>query len=206
MFKFIAGQSPTVGFVWLDIKNPDYCGLDDPVCGIKVLRDTARRILEPKGIRVMYGFYGDILDGKAYPLLRDGLTQYEAINVDGPTSDVAAAFTDGPGGKGQKVMSYGQFDIKVGFGDCKNDGGRCAELKKGAGSGEYGKVFGWTVLDGRKKEVDQLLGETQVDGLIYGYSFADYDEGAKKAQVDMKKWIEQNPEKRYVATGGTLPW
>lgn len=49
-----------IAFVWLDIKNPDWCSSSDPKwrhCSVAALRDLARARLQSEGIRVLYGFY-----------------------------------------------------------------------------------------------------------------------------------------------------
>ncbi|KAL9032078.1 MAG: hypothetical protein Q9214_008120, partial [Letrouitia sp. 1 TL-2023] len=87
LFKHVAKrrkEGQNIQFVWLDIKNPDYCDLDDKkwvVCSIKGLRKLAREILEPAGVKVLYGFMKS--GRKAFKHVRDHLNANEAINYDG---------------------------------------------------------------------------------------------------------------------------
>lgn len=61
LFKAIADEKRNgkpVTFVWLDLKNPDYCDPNSNKwrhCSIAALQDLARSILQPAGIRVLYG-------------------------------------------------------------------------------------------------------------------------------------------------------
>lgn len=127
-----AGQN--IQFVWLDIKNPDYCDLDDPkweVCSIKGLQKMAREILQPTGVKVLYGFSNP--SSKAFAYIRDGgLNDKEAINLDESTKltpgQEAQALNTVP--KGHKVGSYGDDNLPNGFGNCyESSWYTCTELR-----------------------------------------------------------------------------
>ena len=100
MFEAIAAArkaGKSITFVWLDLKNPDRCFPGDPTlryCSIRGLRDLAQEILEPLGVRVMYGFYRAAMTGRAWGIIRDNMTSNEALNLDGKKQDVVKAFKD----------------------------------------------------------------------------------------------------------------
>ncbi|PHH74345.1 hypothetical protein CDD80_3154 [Ophiocordyceps camponoti-rufipedis] len=72
-----------IKFVWFDIKTADMCGADDDSCNIESLRTTARRLLEPVGVRILWGFQSTDTPNRAFQVIRDGLVGNEAIAVDG---------------------------------------------------------------------------------------------------------------------------
>ncbi|PHH89732.1 hypothetical protein CDD83_5404 [Cordyceps sp. RAO-2017] len=211
MFREIASQrkaGKNVGFVWLDIKNPDYCAASNPKCGIETLRRLARDILQPAGVRVLYGFYKST--GKAYPLIRDSLNENEALNLDGNSDPVRQAFeTGGPKNLAQRVMSKGLFQIALNFGDCPDqDSGKiCPQLRKAVESRAFGKVFGWTITKWNKKHAEELM-DVGVDGLIYGFMATHYydDSDVRKALSFLTNWVRNHPDKRYLATQDDAPW
>ncbi|KAL9619211.1 MAG: hypothetical protein Q9160_006146 [Pyrenula sp. 1 TL-2023] len=191
-----AGQN--IQFVWLDIKNPDYCDLDDPkweVCSIKGLQKMAREILQPAGVSVLYGFSDS--SSKAFKYIRDGgLNGKESINFDDSTKVT-------PGqeiqllanvNKGQKVASYGDDDLRNGFGNCNEANWyTCTELRLASQSGAWGRVFGWTVTANQADLVESLFTTAAVDGAIYGYGGAIYDSGAAPVANDIRNWIKKHP-------------
>lgn len=198
----------TILFVWLDIKNPDYC---DPQsarwrhCSIDALRDLARKHLTPVGIRVLYGFYS--AKGKAYFRVRDNLIAEEAINLNGRVEDVGPAFEKGPEPRSKRVMSYGYYNLPAGFGNCyENRYKTCTELRMGAQSHKYGKVFGWTSATGQRYYVDKLIGEAEIDGLIYGFKATYYydHQDTRSAAADIKASVLSHG--RYLAGKGDFPW
>ncbi|KAL8765860.1 MAG: hypothetical protein Q9203_006271 [Teloschistes exilis] len=74
----------SITFFWLDIKSPDWCDPDDPKwqhCSVGGLRDLARQILQPVGVRVLYGYILGA-NSKTYTFIRDGLNSNEAIKLD----------------------------------------------------------------------------------------------------------------------------
>ncbi|KAJ7735724.1 putative phospholipase D precursor [Mycena metata] len=215
MFKTIADArkgGQTVTFVWLDIKNPDECDPKDAKsrhCSIDALRDLARQWLEPQGVRVLYGFSEETQKGNAYLSIRDNLSDREAINLDGQAADVARAFEDGPANQDKRVMSYGWFYFPKGFGDCHEKSYQtCTELRMGAQSGNFGKVFGWTVSSGQAEYVNKVLDETDIDGLIYGRMWWDYvdNEDTRSTAADIVNWVKAHPDRRIMATNDQAPW
>ncbi|KIM32613.1 hypothetical protein M408DRAFT_19998 [Serendipita vermifera MAFF 305830] len=213
MFEAIAHErsgGKTVTFVWLDIKNPDWCDPADSKwkhCSITGLRDLARDILEPAGVRVLYGFYKV---GRAYKLIRDDLNSMEVINMDGKSEDVQQEFVNnGPTDKSRRVMSYGYFNLPFQFGNCREEiYYTCTELRQAVESDAFGKVFGWTSSDGHAWYVDKLLGEAGIDGLIYGLKVTHYheDEDAHAAAQDILKWLDNHRDRRYLAAQNDSPW
>jgi len=213
MFKMIADARKagrTVTFVWLDLKNPDWCDPKDAKwrhCSIDALRDLAREWLEPAGVRVMYGFYE--AKGNAYFSIRDNLSALEAINLNGQEDEVARAFENGPADQAKKIMSYGYFNFGFEFGDCHEKRYKtCTELRMGVQSGKFGKVFGWTSSAGQAGYVNKALDEAGIDGLIYGRMVKHYvdNENTRSAAADIVNWVKAHPDRRFMATNANPPW
>lgn len=215
MFKKIvevrkAGKSMT--FVWLDIKNPDWCDPNDPKwrhCSVAGLRDLAREYLQPAGVRVLFGYILGA-NSKTYPFIRDSLNSNEAINLDG---DPKAAFqrfqNGGPTDKSKRVSSYGFTELPEGFGNCwESSYYTCTELRQARMSGNFGQVFGWTLSVGQSQYVEKELGDADVDGLIYGFKREDYNNtgNPRTAAVDILNWVNNHPDRRFVATNNDPPW
>ncbi|KIM32612.1 hypothetical protein M408DRAFT_62247 [Serendipita vermifera MAFF 305830] len=200
----------TVTFVWLDIKNPDWCDPADSNwkhCSITGLRDLAREILEPAGVRVLYGFYKV---GRAYNLIRGDMNSMEAINLNGKAKDIKDEFVNnGPADKSKRVMSYGYYNLPFQFGNCREANfNTCTELRQAVESDAFGKVFGWTSAKGQAWYVDKLLGEAGIDGLIYGLKVTAYnnDADARAAFADIWKWLWEHKDRRYPAGQNDNPW
>ncbi|KAJ7291616.1 putative phospholipase D precursor, partial [Mycena rebaudengoi] len=213
MFKTIADARKagrTVTFVWLDIKNPDWCDPKDAKwrhCSIDALRDLAREWLEPEGVRVLYGFYE--VRGNAYFSIRENLSAREAINLNGQEDEVDRAFENGPADQAKKVMSYGYYNFGAGFGDCHEKRYKtCTELRMGVQSGKFGKVFGWTSSAGQAWYVNKALDDAGIDGLIYGRMVKHYvdNENTRSAAADIVNWVKAHPDRRFMATNANPPW
>lgn len=203
----------TLSFVWLDIKNPDWCDPDDPkwrICSIANLQELARYFLVRNGVRVLYGFYQSTADGTAYGRIRDGLSDGEAINVNGKANQVRDKFiSGGPADITKRVMSYGYYRLQDWFGDCHEPTyNTCTELRQGVQSGAFGKVFGWTVVEGQTYYVDKLLDVAGVDGLIYGFQRTYYYDHAdtRQAARDVLSWVWNHRDRLFIATQGDPPW
>ncbi|RYC79541.1 hypothetical protein BFJ63_vAg17577 [Fusarium oxysporum f. sp. narcissi] len=214
MFNAVArhrkGGKP-ITFVWLDIKNPDRCDPDDQTwrfCSIAALQDLAREILEPQGVRVLFGFY-HTENGNAYRLIRDDLNSKEAINVDGRAAPLLEEFTvNGPADVRKRVLSYGDPDIGYLFGNCSEPGDAhltCTQLRQAAASGAFGKTFGWTAAAGQTQYVEALL-RVGVDGVIYGLRGADYDGSAAQAAKEIRNSLEKYSDRYYLAGKDDNPW
>ena len=218
MFETIAEErkaGKTITFVWLDIKNPDHCNPQDPqkrICSIDALRDLARELLQPHGVRVLYGFRDT--DSKAWNSILKGLNMNEAMNLNGKANEVMQGFdSHGPSQLSQRIMSYGYFNLAFQFGDCKGSKDTCTELRQGVESGKFGKVFGWTYsppYGGKSGRVyvEALLGIAGIDGLIYGLEITHYvdDPRARIAAQDIISWVTSHPELRYLAAQHNNPW
>ena len=207
----VAGKNLT--FVWFDLKNPDYCKLDDPAhvnCSIIALQDLARKILHPAGVRVMFGFSGTI--GKAYTQICENANMYESVGVEGPSTYVKKTFDRCALHRPQHIMSIGYYDydhIPSEFGNCELDevGNHvCKELREAVLSRAFGKVFGWTSSVGQALYVDKMLGTAGADGIIYGMG-ADYKDSdiTRAAFKDISDWVAKTPG-RYLAGQDDHPW
>ncbi|KAI4246293.1 MAG: hypothetical protein L6R40_001961 [Gallowayella cf. fulva] len=201
-----------ITFVWLDIKNPDWCDPNDPKwqhCSVGGLRDLARQILQPAGVRVLYGYIFNA-NSKTYPFIRDGLNSNEAINLDGNPKKALGLFeAGGPKDRSRRVSSYGDSDFSFEFGNCQeNEYYTCTELRQAVASGKFGKAFGWTSTVGKGDYVRKELDVAGVDGIIYGFASADYKDTAdtRATAKDIVDWVKSHPDRRFIATNDSPPW
>ncbi|KAI4110013.1 MAG: hypothetical protein L6R37_000146 [Teloschistes peruensis] len=202
----------SITFVWLDIKNPDWCDTNDPKwqhCSVGGLRDLARQILQPVGVRVLYGYILGA-NSKTYPFIRDGLNSNEAINLDGNPKQALQRFeSGGPTDNSRRVSSYGDDDLPHEFGNCEEDSYyTCTELRQAVGTGKFGKVFGWTATIGQGDYVAKELDIAGVDGIIYGFKGSNYDDttDARAAANDIIGWVIDHSDRRFIATSNDPPW
>ncbi|POR38289.1 Phospholipase D [Tolypocladium paradoxum] len=214
MFQTIAEErqgGKNAIFVWLDIKNPDWCDPSDSKlrhCSITALREQARQVLEPANVRVLYGF--PYAGGKAYDLIRDDLNANEAINLNGEALKVKNWFdSSGPSDPRKRVMSYGYDDLPFEFGNCfEPTYYTCTELRQATQSKVFGQVFGWTLTTDQEQYANKLLGDAGVDGIIYGFRWTNYYDhpGTRAAFRDIKNWENKHPKLRYLAMANNTPW
>ena len=152
MFDQIARErmaGATIGFVWLDIKNPNYCWSDEPEwrhCSVAALRDLARSKLLPHGVRVLYGFYGDAdVGGSGWKDVAEHFIDDEAVALSGKYTEVRNQFDRMSILPVRRVMDYGYFDIKIQFGNCREHGYYTStEVRQGAEAtraGVFAKTF-----------------------------------------------------------------
>ncbi|ODA77908.1 hypothetical protein RJ55_06511 [Drechmeria coniospora] len=214
MFRAVADQrraGKNMIFVWLDIKNADRYSPTDSSNGdstILALRQLAREILEPAQVRVLYGF--QYPGGVAYDLIRAGLDDNEAINLNGNATVVNHRFeTHGHVDIKQRIMSYGWSDLPFEFGNCfEHAYFTCTELRQAEESKRFGQVYGWTLDAGQEEYAKHMLGDANVDGIIYGFRQTHYydHEDTRSAIRDITRWLENNPARRYLATARDMPW
>ncbi|PNP79419.1 hypothetical protein FNYG_07254 [Fusarium nygamai] len=212
MFHTIAAHRKAgkpITFVWLDFKNPDACDPGKPAewgCSIGALRDLARQILEPQGVRVLYGFYG-VQNGSAYRLLESDLTANEALNVDGRSVPLQQFFNkNGPSDIQKRVASYGYTQLEEGFGNCTEPGDAhltCTQLRQEVISGKFGKVFSWTAVMDQVQLVQRLMG-VGIDGIIYGLE-GPYGGNSTQALAQIRSSLVQNGGYRYAGISDN-PW
>jgi hypothetical protein len=193
-----------LSFVWLDIKNPDFCRTGR-ACSIEALRDLAREILEPAGIRVLYGFF-QTAGSRGYKVITDTLNANEAVVLSGETNRVLNWYngTSATVPVKQRVMDFGYSWLNQGF-------DLYPELRYGAwerDQGELGKVFSWTSAEGDTEIVNYLLREAAIDGFIYGYQTSEYKEegGPKSALQDIVDFVHAHPDTHRMATSDDVPW
>ncbi|KAE8148514.1 hypothetical protein BDV25DRAFT_168375 [Aspergillus avenaceus] len=198
-------------FVWLDIKNPDHCAEGKP-CSIQALRDLVRETLEPAGVRALYGFYQtEHSDG--FEVIRDSLNANEALCLSGSADYVMSVYNANAASVpiSQRAMDYGGVNIRDGFGDCHEAGGKtCSELRLGreaSDQGKLGKVLGWTTTEGDTLYVEDML-LMGVDGIIYGHQMQNYaNDGVTKAALhDIQNYVNSHPATHRMATANDLPW
>ncbi|MEV7175553.1 phospholipase [Kitasatospora sp. NPDC093679] len=215
-----AGAGRRLALVWLDIKDPDYCGeQQNRGCSVAGLRDKAQR-LTAAGIQVLYGFYeyhgGSTPDvgGRGWKSLEGGLGPLEGMTTTGTRDRVRAAFDrSGPAiPAGHRVMDYGDSDIAKGFGNCTEATyNTCAELKKGAAdraAGQLAATLSWTTTYNDPWYVDKLLGDARVDGIIAGYGaftgVREYDRSWQCANAVnlVRDWVNRHGSTHRMANAG----
>lgn len=214
LFEFVAQKRQSgqnIAFVWLDIKNPDSCGTLWP-CSMEGLRELVRRTLEPAGVRALYGFF-ESENSHGYKVIRDSLNTNEAICLSGPAGKVLDLYNTTAKGipAKQRIMDYGGTQLGKGFGNCQRKVGTCSELRRGSEDrdrGELGKVFGWTSGEGDTGLVSKLLGESRVDGIIYGFQSAEYKDefGPRAASQDIIDFVNSHPDTHRMAGINDAPW
>ncbi|KAF7595949.1 hypothetical protein BBP40_004095 [Aspergillus hancockii] len=204
IFEFIAENGYDISFVWLDIKNPDYCR-KNRACSIEALRDLAREILEPAGIQVLYGFF-ETAGSRGYKVITDTLNANEAVVLSGDTHSVLAWYntTSATIAAKQRIMDRGDSWLNQGV-------DLYPELRYGSWErdrGKLGKVFSWTSAEGDSEIIRYLLGEAAIDGFIYGYPAHEYNDesGAKSALQDIIDFVECHPDTHRMASRYDLPW
>ncbi|MEV6734371.1 glycerophosphodiester phosphodiesterase family protein [Streptomyces sp. NPDC051364] len=215
-----ANSGRRLSLVWLDIKDPNYCGeQENRGCSVAGLRDKAQR-LTAAGIQVLYGFYeyhgGSTPDvgGRGWKSLEGRLGSLEGITTTGTRDQVRGAFNRSGSGfpAGRRVMDYGDSDITKGFGNCTEATHyTCAELKKGAGdrdSGQLAATLSWTTTYNDPWYVDKLLGDGRVDGIIAGYGaftgVREYDDSWQCANSIslIRDWVNRHSGTHRMATPG----
>ncbi|MEU3572942.1 phospholipase [Kitasatospora sp. NPDC036755] len=209
-----------LSLVWLDIKDPNYCG-EEPnrTCSVAGLRDKAQR-LTAAGIQVLYGFYeyhgGSTPDvnGRGWKSLEGKLGPLEGITTTGTRDQVQSAFAKSGAGfpNGRRAMDYGDSDITKGFGNCTEATyNTCAELKKGAAdraAGRLAATLSWTTTYNDPWYVDKLLGDAQVDGIIAGYGaftgVREYDNSWQCANAVnlVRDWVNRHSGTHRMAAAG----
>ncbi|MEV0324612.1 phospholipase [Streptomyces sp. NPDC050658] len=213
-----------VSFVWLDMKNPDWCDSDDPEwrhCSVAALRDLAREKLESRGIRVLYGFYGTE-GGSGWKTALGDLNPKEAVSYSGGYAQVRDGFAEhGPDVPGsRRVMDNGLFSMALKFGGIREE---LEAARKPRDAGQLAMTVGWTVGKGDGKRAATLLdssgGSAAVDGLIYGKRMSCYpdgvsgvkgcgtnDSGVRESLSYITDYVKAHPETRRMATPKDIPF
>ncbi|WP_187370014.1 phospholipase [Streptomyces boluensis] len=227
MFDRVAKEHRTgrqVSFVWLDMKNPDWCDSRDPEkeqCSAVALRDLARSKLESQGIRVLYGFYGTE-GGSGWKDLTGSLNSKEGVAYSGDYADVRDGYAEHGAAiaQNQRVMDQGLFSMALKFGTIRE------ELRAGGEArdrGELAQTVGWTVGPGDRKRAETLLDDSDtgaaVDALIYGNRMSCYPDGVRglkgcgtdasgvrESLSYIQDYVEAHPETRRMATGRDIPF
>ncbi|MFF1379146.1 phospholipase [Streptomyces sp. NPDC058308] len=227
MFDRIAEQrraGKNIGFVWLDIKNPDYCDSGDAKwrhCSVAALRDLARTKLESAGVRVLYGFYGTA-GGAGWKDVSGGLTDREGVDISGDTEDVLRQYEESGGAiaHNQRVMDKGLFNLNLPTVLAKvRDQVRLGSQARDRG--ELARTFGWTTAAGDREATDRLLEESggDADGLIYGHRASCYPDGvsgtggcgtdessARQALSHIQDFVRSHDDTRRMATTQDVPF
>ncbi|MFF3273448.1 phospholipase [Streptomyces chrestomyceticus] len=215
-----ANAGRRLSLVWLDIKDPNYCGeAENRTCSVAGLRDKAQR-LTAAGIQVLYGFFeyhgGNTPDvgGRGWKSLEGKLGKLEGITTTGSRDKVRNAFNQSGAGipNGRRVMDYGDTNITNGFGNCTEaTWNTCAELKKGAAdraAGQLAATLSWTTTYNDPWYVDKLLGDAQVDGIIAGYAAftgeREYDNSWQCANAInlIRDWVNRHSGSHRMANSG----
>ena len=217
MFQTIAQlrqENETISFVYLDLKNPDYCA--HAPCNIETLQRMARAYLQPHGVRVLYAFAKPRKGSRSWKHITDSLNSNEAITVYeglwGHASDVLDVYRRI--GQNipipQRAMDDGLAALFVNFGDCQTRG-ICNQLRLGSkarDNGQLGKVFGWTTTENEYQYVDKLFGVAKVDGILYGPRASMYKNTTsnRSAANDILEWVRTHSATHRLATQDDKPW
>ncbi|MBP2479203.1 hypothetical protein JOF53_008075 [Crossiella equi] len=209
MFDTIVAEARAgrkLSLVWLDIKDPNYCGeAPNRTCSVAGLRDKAQKLVSA-GIQVLYGFFeyhpGATPDvgGRGWQSLQNRLGRLEGITTSGALATIQGIY--GKHGAGipnsRRALDYGDTDIRNGFGNCTEPTYyTCTELKKSAGYRDAGNVaatFSWTTDYDDPWYVDKLLGEGRVNGIIAGWAkhrSTEYNDGWECLQsiAAVRNWV-----------------
>ncbi|GAA3167121.1 MULTISPECIES: phospholipase [Streptomyces] len=227
MFDRIAKEQESgrhVSFVWLDMKNPDWCDSSDPDwrhCSVAALRDMARKKLERKGIRVLYGFYGKE-GGSGWKNALADLNSKEAVSFSGTYAQVRDGFAEhGPDIPGnQRVMDDGLFSMALKFTGIRKE---LAAGRADRDAGKLAQTVGWTVGKGDRARAAALLdagnGSAAVDSLIYGNRMSCYPDGVsgpkgcgtddsavRESLSYLTDYVKAHPDTRRMATPRDIPF
>jgi sphingomyelin phosphodiesterase D len=203
--EYLNGKSVT--FVWLDIKNPNYCMVEDGQCSVLALMQLARRKLEYVGIEVIFGFFQSE-GGYGWNVAKNNLNSKEGIVANGKFNAVKHTYkinSDIP--KNKRMMDYGYFLMSFQFNKTLH------ELKLGTSNRDsqtpiLQKVFTWTTTYQDTWYAEKLLGEGKVDGIIYGHRSRFYNaknlpndvRNVKQAAQDIIKYVKQHSSSLRMAT------
>ncbi|MEV7551446.1 hypothetical protein AB0N89_17635 [Amycolatopsis sp. NPDC089917] len=210
-----SGKDHKLSLVWLDIKDPDYCGeKENRVCSVAGLHDKAQRLVRA-GIQVMYGFYGyhaGEKGGRGWQSLQGTLGPLEGITVTGSLGSVKDTYAKY--GKGipvqKRALDYGDSDIRKGFGTCAEvSRTTCTELKYAAISRDRHKLaatFSWTTDHTDGPYVEKLLDVGKVDGIIVGWAkdqVTEYNDGKECAEsvALVRHWVAKHGGTHRMANG-----
>ncbi|KAI1910260.1 hypothetical protein LOZ12_002051 [Ophidiomyces ophidiicola] len=209
VFNEIATQRKNgagVTFVWLDIKNPNYA--ETGISSVSYLRELARKHLEPVGVRVLFGF-SKVSTGrtkKAFDIVRDGLNKNEAMCIWDQSAKTLAFYKQEAKNipTRQKMLDNGFFHLGFRpsvFGDLR-------KASESRDRGEVAKIFGWNISFGQRRYAERLLGESRVDGLIYGYTAWNYNNSRfTRAMIGyLTGWLKEHSKTHHLATKDEFPW
>ncbi|KAG8410326.1 hypothetical protein J3459_017138 [Metarhizium acridum] len=201
-------------FVWLDIKDAKLVrstGRGLATLLGAALQEQARQILEPAGVRVLYGFADQNVWGVGYDFVSSHMNKNEALNLDGKGKRPRRVFrTSNVTDVTRRVLSYGASSVTWESGNCyEEEYYTCTVLRQARESGNFGRVFAWTLHQGEKRSVlDFLFGNAGIDGIIYGpenVPFRD-DLDTRAVYQDIREWVDRNSHGRYWATANDSPW
>ena len=216
-----------IQFVWLDMKNPDWCGEDSESkeCRIEHLQDMVQKILTPKGIRVMWNFKHvseqedkvpmkhekAVKDSRTYKVVHKNLTDKEGVCIKGGWDKVKGDWADDaikmPSIKRQ---AYDTGDINLG----KNLDDVYPDIESAvkARGHTVGKVFAWTTNLDSKEETKKLL-DAGIDGVIYGntehdYSYMHSSQTVGRALSYITDYMKDGKKKQkiHLARKNEQPW
>lgn len=196
-----------VTFVWLDIKNPNYCQTEHGKCSVLKLMELAHHKLESIGIEVIFGFYKE--EGNyGWNVAKTHLNSKGGIAANGKFADVTKTYdthSDIP--KTKRIMDYGYFLLRFQFEKT------LSELKLGTSNRDsltprVQKVFTWTSTYKDTSRVARLFDEAKVDGIIYGHRTRYYNARllpndiahVRQAAQDIHSWVRDHNSTHRMAT------
>lgn len=212
-----------LAFVVFDIKNPDYCAVDEEGCGMETLVNMGRDFVMSSGIGVVYGFTKPDDAGKdAWTYVVENLDDDAAVRITGKADPVLTAYADHGSDipVEKKIMDYGNPYLHGDeggpkFGECDSGGDSedvCPNLVRAVeerDNGNLGAVMLWTVgsSDGDGDKTTQVL-DAGVNGIVYGYAFEEYEDSDRnvEARGHAVDWVSGHEADAKIATQDQRPW
>lgn len=210
-----------LAFVVFDVKNPDYCDVEEEGCGMATLVDMAEEHVLSKGIGVVWGFIShEDAAGDAFAYVMGNLHDDAGVRITGRAEDVLEAF-DAHGGdipKNKRINDYGSPYLgknNPSFGKCECDMASddvCPNISCAIGAkddGDLGSVWMWTVgsSDGDGDRTSYAL-DGRIDGIVFGYANEEYEDSKRnvKARGHIVGWTENHDDLGRMCGKDDRPW
>ncbi|MGK4909643.1 hypothetical protein [Streptomyces albus] len=101
-------------------------------------------------------------------------------------------------------MDYDSFHPDWGFKTTKAEMAKCVKERN---QGKFKRVFSWTVTAARRKEARELLADAGVDGLLYGRSAKQFENGESPKAVQLiKDTVDNSKGELRFANASDVPF
>ncbi|MDI6413650.1 hypothetical protein QLX52_33120 [Streptomyces albus] len=137
---------------------------------------------------------------------RAGVNSMEAVDFNGKCDQVLKDFSHYakfvPAHR--RFMYYVYFRLDWGFKTARAGLAKCVKERN---QGKFKRVFSWTVTAARAKEVRELLADAGVDGLLYGRSAKQFENGESlKAVQPIKDTVDNSKGELRFANASDVPF